>query len=335
MNIGIGKKIKEFFSDAKAMLTMLLGIIVITASVGVALRLSLLSWPSVLITLAGTFIGTVIIAGAMRRFSKKYFLAESEELAESEQARVDAETELRDEKAKVLKLEQDIAEQKHKNSELEHSLTVNANVTKIQPTFKFVPAEIDFDITDFYEDLIKETPIEKHPLSGKYHQGRDFYRGVYRYSGKTFLMVDLATIKLQETDDEIIIYGPFSYSQAVDSKEEKWLLNGRREHIDLRGETEDDMKIKEIVIAETRDCNGEDKQVAILRESVKHLKMIDQMRTFTDNIVKRLIELMLKPTGKRIRFIESTPGNAPDLKLLGVFISEFNRQIDSRKQNAE
>ena len=147
-------------------------------------------------------------------------------------------------------------------------------------------------------------------------------------------MVDLATIKLCEAEDEITIYGPFTYSQACEQQTGEWLLHGRREHIYLRGETEDDMQEDEIKVKNTRDSYGEDKQLAALRESVKHLKMIDQMRTFTDSIVKRLIELMLMPTGKRIRFSESTPEGGPNLKSLVAFIDEFNRKSESHKQLA-
>lgn len=252
-----------------------------------------------------------------------------------QQERDDAETELRDEKVKVRHLEQDIAEQRRKNSELEHRLTVTANVTKIQPALKFVPAEIDFDITDFYEELKDEPKTSQNFITRNFSEEQDFYRGVYHYSGKTFLMVDLQTVKLCETEDEITIYGPFVYSQACESKKEEWLLHGRRERVSLFGESKNDMKLEKIEVTEMRDCDGEDKQIAMLRENVKHLKMIEQMRIFTDDIVKHLIELMLKPTGKRIKFIESTPEATPDLKLLGVFISEFNRRMETRKQIAE
>lgn len=329
----------KIFNKVKAVLVMLSGIVIMTCLVGVALSLSLHSWPSVVLTLVGTFFGTVMIFGSVRQFSKWDFRAESEELAKSEQARIAIESELSDEKAKNARLAQELDAERKNNLELEHRLTIFANVTKIQPAFKIVPAEIDFDITDFSgERPINESAAKKHPITGNYHKEQDFYRGVYKYSGKVHLMVDLAKINLCETDDEIIIYGPFAYSQACEPQEEKWLLPGRREHVLLRGESEDDMEVDEITVTKTMDRKGEEKQVALVRESVKHLKMIDQMRMFTDNIVKNMIELMLRPTGKQIRFIESTPAGVPDLtslKPLGEFISDFNRRIENRKPIAE
>ena len=67
----------------------------------------------------------------------------------------------------------------------------------------------------------------------------------------------------------------------------------------------------------------------MVKASVKNLKMIEQMKTFTDNIVKKMIELMLKPTGKQIKFMESIPEDGRKLERLGEFISDFNRRIET------
>ena len=328
---------ENFYNKVKAVSAMLLGIVIIAGSVGTALGLSLLSWPSVIITLTGTFIGTFMIFGSLRQFSKGYFRAESEELAKSEQARIIAESELSNEKAKNNRLEQELDTARKNNLELEHRLTVFANVTKIQPAFKIVPAEIDFDINDFYEKPIDDAKISQNFFTKKYTKEQDFYRGVYHYSGKTFLMVDLATIKLFDADDKITIYGPFAYSQACEPQKEEWLLHGRREHESWFGKSEEDMAVDEmeITVTKTLDYNGEEEQKALVRENVKHLKMIEQMRTFTDCIVKHLIEAILMPTGKQIIFIESNPVEVPNLTTLGEFISDFNRRIENCKQLAE
>lgn len=73
MKIGIVKKISDFFQNAKAISTMLAGIAIMVGAVGVALHLSLLSWPSVAITLAGTFVGTIIIAGGIAQIFENLF----------------------------------------------------------------------------------------------------------------------------------------------------------------------------------------------------------------------------------------------------------------------
>ena len=319
MNIGMGSKIKDFFSNAKAMLTLLLGIVIIAFSVGLALYLSLHSLPSVLITLAGTFIGTFTIAGAVQYFRTK-----------PDGRWRNVEDELREKKEENTRLNRELVAEREQIRELKHTLTTFANVTKIQPAFKIVPAEIDFNITDFYgSDPINETAAKKHPLSGNYRKEQDFYRGVYKYSGKTYLMVDLAAIKLHETDDEIIIYGPFAYDNVSECNGEEWLLPGRREHVWLRGKTENDMKVDKITVTEICDRDGELKQAAMVKASVKNLKMIEQMKTFTDNIVKKMIELMLKPTGKQIKFMESIPEDGRKLERLGEFISDFNRRIET------
>ncbi|MBQ7694244.1 MAG: hypothetical protein IJT50_03885 [Lentisphaeria bacterium] len=292
------EKIKSFSRDVEAMLLLLLGIAIMAAAIVVAVHMAPLALLAIAVAVAGTFIGTFIIAGALRRFSPSVVSSVSSELEKLKKEKTDAESKLNEELSKNEQLERSLKSKEKECSTLERRLSMFANVTKIQPELKLEAGKFSFDITDFCEEKIpgeKDGTPQKHLLSGHYHQVRDFYRGVYKYSGELHLAADLAKINIYETDDEITIYGPFYYSPTISlDYEEKWLMPGRRERESLKGDTPEDMEVTELTVTKTRDEKNAEKQVQQVRQNLRNLKIIDSMECFTDNIVVEFVKAILK-----------------------------------------
>lgn len=331
----IGKG-ETFFSDAGAVLLLLLGIGVIALSVGTALRIRFRSLPEIVISAAGTFVGTFIMTRAMRRFSRNYFRSESEELAKAEQARIDAEAKLRDEISRSSRLEQDIKAAQDKIHHLEHRLSIIANVTEIQPACELVVGKFSFDITDFHEEEVDRDEDDKpHPISKNYHLTKEYYRGVYERSGVLKLAVDLSRINLRETAHEIFVYGPFSYNTSIETGSERhnWQMKGRREREYWKGSDKDDMELVAIKVTKINDDKRMDRQEAAVLDQIRNLTALDSMKAFSDNMVVEFVKLLLKPTGKTVKYLPGLSNDESEkVVTLNDFVSDFNRRLKAEER---
>jgi len=331
----ITEKRKTIFNDVGAVFLLLLGIGVVALSVGAALCISLSSLPGVVISASGTFVGTFIITRAMRRFSRNYFRSESEELAKAEQARLDAEARLRNEISRSSRLEQDIKAAQDKIHHLEHRLSIIANVTEIQPACELVVGKCGFDIIDFHEEEVDHDEDDKpHPISKNYHLTKEYYRGVYERSGVLKLAVDLSRINLRETAHEIFIYGPFSYDTSIetDSEHHNWQMKGRREREYWKGSSKDDMELVAIKVTKLNDDKRMERQEEAVQNQIRNLQALDSMKTFSDNMVVEFVKLLLKPTGKTVKYLSEFPDDASgEVTVLSDFVSNFNRRLKAEE----
>ena len=312
-------KITDFFTNMKAMLFLILGMTVIVLSVVYSIISSTLSsHPFILFAATGSFCGAFLIAGAFRRFTPSMYSNDKQKLNE-------AITQLEDKEKKIRELQEE-------NEHLNHRLETFVNITKIQPSLKLVTGEISFDITDFFEKLIKEDKPKQHPLTHNFHQNRELYRGVYKYSGTLYLAAELEKLKVYETDTAITIYGPFDYTPMLSTDSNgKWLLHGRREEVLLSGESENSMQEKKIKVTLPLDYNNEEFQRSLVQERLKNLDIIDSMKIYTDKIIIEFLRVMLHPTGKEIIFRAQQPDDLPSglkLESLKGFIDEYNKKID-------
>ena len=198
--------IRTVFTNLWATLFLGSGIALAGGGIGVAIWMSPLAILPILISAAGGLAGAFVTAGALRRFVDRPD-GVKRELETAEAA-------VREEQRKNHELSETLARVQKENETLRHRVETFANVTKIQPVLKLVTGELTFDITDFCEKRLDDNKSEKHPLSRKLHETMEFYRGVYKYSGKMNLAVDLAKIKVVETDDTITICGPFQYDRS-------------------------------------------------------------------------------------------------------------------------
>lgn len=316
----ISERIKDFVNNLKAMLFLALGMAVIALSVVFSIYLSPRSLPFVLIAAAGTFCGALLIAGAFRRFTPTVY-ANDKFILESVKEQL---KEKADEIQKLVK----------KNEVLEHQLKTFVNITKIQPAFKLVTGEIAFDITDFLEKIIKDNEPARNPITRNFHQIRELYRGVYKYSGTLHLAANLEKLNIYESQTAITIYGPFDYTPMLGTDyKEKWLLHGRREKVMLAGDCENAMREKEIKVTAALDYDNEEIQRTLVREKLQNLDMVNSMKIYTDKIIIEFLKLMLHPTGKEIIFEDRVPDRLPvglKLKTLQEFIEEYNQAMDSR-----
>ena len=328
------KRCKGIFTNGYGMALLLAGIGVIVLSVGIALRIRILSLPEIAISAGGTFVGTFIITRALRRFSKSYFSNDSEALVKSEKARLDTVLELQNEKAKALRLEQDIKAATEKINSLEHRLSIFANVTEIQPACEMVVGKCNFDITDFYEEELSSEESEKpHLISKNYHMVKEFYRGVYERSGVLKLAVDLPRINVRENDREIFVYGPFTYNTSIDIKsdDKNWKMKGRREKEYWKGADKDDMELVAVKVTKLNDEKRSLQHEKDVRDKIKNLEIVNSVKPLSDNMVLGFLKLMLKQTGKEIKYIPELPETAPEGMLtLGEFINDFNRRVEEK-----
>ena len=318
---GLGR----LFSNLGATLVLASGIAIMAIGIVGALWMMPTAFLPTLFSALGSFIGAFIIAGALHRF----VFSPSGDKAKLEEA----EAATREEQRKNRELSEALEKVKAEKEELQHRLTTFANVTEIQPVMKLVTGELSFDITDFCEKRLDDDKPGKHLLSGKLHETPEFFRGVYRYSGKLNLAVDLAKIKVVETDDAITICGPFEYEPLLDlDHKAEWLMHGRREQEFRHGQTEKGMETCEIKVIKPRDPDFEDEQVAALHENLKYLKIIDSMKTFTDKIVVEFVKLMLAPTGKAITY-SPTANEAFSTKTLNELVTAYNNRIKMHHQS--
>ena len=329
------KRSRDIFGNGYAMSLLLSGIGVIAVSVGVAIKVQITALPAIAISASGTFVGTFIVARALRRFSKSYFRSESEEVAKAEQARIDAESKLRNEIARASRLEQDVEAAQDKIHHLEHRLSIFANVTEIQPACELVIGKCGFDITDFHEEEIARDEDEKpHLLSKNYHLAKEYYRGVYEHSGVLKLAVDLPRINLRETEHEILVYGPFAYNTSIEtgSEHHKWKLKGRREREYWKGSGRDDMELVAVKVTRLKDDMRMERQEAAVMDQIRNLKTVDSMKSFSDNMVVEFVKLLLKPTGKTVKYLPSLPADAQEgLTTLSDFVADFNRRLKTEE----
>ena len=331
------KRGKDMLGNGYAMSLLLGGLGIIAASIGVALKVQITALPAIAISATGTFVGTFIVARALRRFSKSYFRSESEEVAKAEQARIDAESKLRLEIARSSRLEQDIEAAQDKIQNLEHRLSIFANVTEIQPACELVIGKCGFDITDFHEEEIDREEGEKpHPLSKNYHLAKEFYRGVYERSGVLKLAVDLPRINLRETEREILLYGPFAYNTSIEtgSEHHRWKMKGRREREYWKGSSKDDMELVAVKVTKLKDEKRAEQQEEAVQDQIRNLKAVDSMKSFSDNMVVEFVKLLLKPVGKPVRYFPTLPDDAPEgITTLSDFVSDFNRRLKTEDRH--
>ena len=275
------------------------------------------------ITALSGFIGGFVIARAIPRFVPD----PSSDKSKLEEAEVGLEEEKLANRMLAVKLR----EAQDENAKLQHRLATFANITKIHPVMKLVTGELAFDITDFYEKKLDcdegKQPV-KHFLSRKYHEMIEFYRGVYRYAGKLNFAVDLANIKVVESDREITICGPFDYKPLLDlDHKAKWLMHGRREQEFRHGKNEGNLETYGIKVIKVRDHENEDEQISALHENIRNIKIIEPMKVFTDKLVVEFVKLMLAPTGKSIKFSPIANELYPT-KTLGELVAAFNDKIE-------
>ena len=312
--------IKNSATNLGAALNLGLGIAITIGGIAIACYApQFLSLP---IAALGGFIGGFVIARAIPHFVPD----PSSDKGKLEEAEVGLEEEKLANRMLAVKLR----EVQDENAKLQHRLATFANITKIHPVMKLVTGELAFDITDFYEkklDVNEGKPPVKHLLSRKYHEMIEFYRGVYKYSGKLNLAVDLANIKVVETDREITICGPFDYKPLLDlDRKAKWLMHGRREQEFRHGKSEDDLETYEIKVTKVRDQEIAEEQISALRENLKAIKIIEPMRVFTDRLVVEFVRLMLAPTGKSIKY-SPVANDFYSVKTLGELVAAFNDKI--------
>jgi len=316
--------IKDFFTNVEAMLFLAFGIAITALAVGFSIYLSLSSRLSsvlaILIAAAGSFCGALLIAGAFRRFTPAMYCNDKLELDKA--------------KSQLEDKEKEIRELQEENKHLNHRLETFINITKIQPALKLVTGEISFDITDFLEKTIKDNEPTRNPITRNFHQIRELYRGVYKYSGTLHLAANLEKVNVYETPTAITIYGPFDYTPMLGTDyKEKWLLHGRREKVLLAGDCENSMREKEIKVTSVLDYDNEESQRTLVRERLQNLDMVNSMKIYTDKIIIEFLKLMLHPTGKEIIFEDQVPDRLPvglKLKNLQEFIEEYNKEIDKR-----
>lgn len=311
-------RIKDLVANLKAMFFLIFGIAVIASSVGFSIYSSPRSLPVVLIAAAGTFFGAFLISGAFRRFTTPMYGNDKQVLEK-------AKSQLKDKEEEILRL-------KDENRDLNHRLETYVNITKIQPALKLVTGEVSFDITDFMEKIISDDDPTQHPITRNFHQNRELYRGVYKYSGTLHLAANLEKLNVYETKTAITIYGPFDYTPMLGTDyKEKWLLHGRREKVLLSGKCKDAMREKEIEVTSILDYDNEELQRTFVRERLQNLEIVNSMKTYTDKIIIEFLKLMLHPTGKQIIFEPRVPDGLPvglKLKTLQEFIEDYNRERD-------
>ena len=318
--------VKRLFTNIGATFILFIGIAFIVAGFGIAFQLMPTALLPIIISSLGGFIGTFIIAGVLHRFA----ISPSNDDAKLEEAL--AETKEVQQKNLELSRSLEKAEEALKgvqaeNAELLHRLDTFVNITKIQPVMKLVSGELSFDITDFYEKRLDDDEPYTHLTSRKLHENPEYYRGVYKYSGRLNMAVDLAKIRMVETADSITICGPFEYEPLLNlDYETKWLMHGRREQEFRHGQSEKDMETYEIKVNKTRDPDLEDEQVKLVQKNLKNLKIVNSMTTFTDKIVVEFVKQMLAPTGKKITY-SPTDNNAFSTKTLGEFVTSYNNKI--------
>lgn len=329
---------KRLFANIGATIVLFIGIAIMAAGIGGALWMMPTAFLPTIISSMGGFIGAFIIAGVLHRFAispnndngkLEEALAETKEVQqknlELSKSLEKAEESLKKERDALKKVQAE-------NAKLLHRLDTFVNITKIQPVMKLVTGELTFDITDFYEKRLDDNEPYKHLTSRKMHENPEYYRGVYKYSGRLNMAVDLAKIKMVETADSIIICGPFEYEPLLNlDYETKWLMHGRREQEFRHGQSEKDMETYEIKVNKTRDPDLEEEQVNLVQKNLKNLKIVDSMRTFTDKIVVEFIKLMLAPTGKKIAY-SPTGNGAFSTKPLSELVTNYNNKITMLSQ---
>ena len=328
-SFGIKSFLKGFmklFTNVKATIILFIGIAIMAFGIGGALWMMPTAILPTIISSLGGFIGAFIIAGVLHHFA----IDTSSDNGKLEKAMAETmEVQQKNlELSKSLeKAEEALKGVQAENAELLHRLDTFVNITKIQPVMKLVSGELSFDITDFYEKRLDDDEPYTHLTSRKLHENPEYYRGVYKYSGRLNMAVDLAKIRMVETADSITICGPFEYEPLLNlDYETKWLMHGRREQEFRHGQSEKDMETYEIKVNKTRDPDLEDEQVRLVQKNLKNLKIVNSMTTFTDKIVVEFVKQMLAPTGKKITY-SPTDNDAFSTKTLGEFVAAFNNRI--------
>lgn len=309
------KGVKELFTNVWAASVLGLGIAIVALGIAGALLIPP-RWaigPTIVSALC-SFIGAAVIVRAVDRFVV-HPSTDKEKLAEAERENQEIRAELK--------------RSREKNEELQHRLDVSVNVTKIRPALKLTPCVIDFDITDFYEkELARRQKKGGLPIIGRTREEVEFYRGVYRYSGRLNVSVDLCKIRLVETEDAITIFGPFDYelSEVIDGAGSKgeWLMHGRRE-LEFREQG----KPPRVEVRDYRDPDLETEQAETVRRSLSRPKFFASMQPANDQFVVEFLKLMLAPTGKKIRYSEEAGESLPT-KTLEEFVAAYNSRVGKK-----
>lgn len=342
----IWEKTKCISNNAYGMLLLLFGIGVIAFSMVAALSTSGRLLP-VVISAVGTFFGTFIITRAMRRFSKSFFNDESKELLNANQAKLDAELELQNETARRKQAEHDLEAANDEIRSLKHQRSISSdNVGLIYPSRELIVGKLPFHITDFYNLPIGNKPIvhsdlvSKLPFVEKFNMTKEFYRGVYERSGVLNFSINLSEINIFETENEILVCGPFAYRITIDADDHReWKMRGRCEREVWEGSARDKMKIVSVEVTELNNEKWQKKQEQDVQKRITGLDKIDvHMKSILDQMVFGSVEAMLLPTKKKIRFMPDLPEEMAQEKLMTLndFISDFNRRMmEDRKALTE
>ena len=57
------------------------------------------------------------------------------------------------------------------------------------------------------------------------------------------------------------------------------------------------------------------------------------LKAFSDNMVVEFVKLLLKPTGKTVKYLSKLPEDAPEgLTTLNDFVSDFNRRVKTEER---
>ena len=321
-------KVKAFFQILKRLFTnigataiLVIGIVFMAVGFAVAFQMMPTALGPIFISWFGALVGGLIIAGALPRF----IFSPSDEKRELEETQ-----------RKNLELKEALEKAQKEQKKLLDRLDTFANITKIQPVMKLVTGEFSFDITKYYEDPVEDDKPDKpdrHFITRKFHEDPEFYRGVYSYSGQLSLAVDHSKIKLVESDDTIMLCGPFEYEPKLDpSYKEKWKMRGRREVEHHHGQKENEMETYAIDVTKVLEPFWEEKKENEFRDNLKNLKIIDSMKPFTDKMVIEFVKLLLAPTGKAVTY---TPiaNEAFSTKTLGELVKAYNNKIASREKH--
>ena len=310
------QKIRNPLNNLWAFIVLILGIAIMVAGVGFAFWMKFSLILSIIISAIGGLIGGIIIDGALRRFDFKN--GENDKL----------EKELEEEQKKNRELSEALKKAETDKIDLQRRLDTSTNITRIQPVMKLIVGEISFDTVNYYEKPLDEEKT-KTGLTGlitrKVKKSREYYRGVYKYSGQAELRVDFAKIKVAETDDTITICGPLEYEQKVipNLKECEWRMHGRHEREEYQGTSDKDMELAAITVTKTQDQTLEKEQMDLLQDDI--LKITDSMKTSGDRLVFEIVKLLLAPTGKQITY-DPTASAAIPTRTLGELVADHNRR---------
>ena len=304
------------FTNLRATIILCIGIAIIVAGNVGALWMMPTAVLPVIFSFFSTFIGAFVLAGVLPHFIVKNSINEKLEKARAE---------TKEEQRKNLELRDALRNAKMEQEKLLHRLNSSINVTGLQPVMKITPGELRFTTTDYYEKRLDSKEPYTHFVSRKRHEDPEFYRGICRYSARQNISVDLCKIKVAETDDAIVLYGPIEYETSTIDDETTWLMQ-RHEQESRHGDTDEDLETYEIKVNPTCDPKWKEEQIAEMKKNLK-ASVIEPMKPFLDSFVVEYIKLLLAPTGKSIIYHPTSDGVLSSLTLGKLITSSYNNKV--------